>query len=172
MKADQQTVVLERYKYISFKTLAIEGEGVLEVFTIGKQNGQEYVHNISALRLLAEQGGQYRLLPVIEDGHKNPDAFNLLTGNFVDVKVPRSHKGKNIIQSALKEASTQGVSELVLHLLQKPDSYRNMYIALKNTLQNRRATRIKIITVIYPDNTLKTYNINKLRAKLNNKGAN
>lgn len=46
---------------------------------------------------MADNGKQYRLLPVIQDGKKNPDAFNLLTLKYVDIKVAESTNGKNAI---------------------------------------------------------------------------
>ncbi|MGR3791576.1 hypothetical protein [Flavobacterium columnare] len=112
------------------------------------------------------------MLPVIEDGSKNPDAFNLDTKELVDVKVPTKTNGKNIVQSGFKEASSQGASEIILHLKNKPDSYRDMFIALKNTIKQNRGKGIKSAVVIYPNGNIKKYDIEKFRKKLNNKGAN
>ena len=100
----------KRYDKIDFKAIkTFKNDGKIEEFTTGKQNPQETTKNKIALMHLAKNGGQYRLLPVVEDGLKNPDAFNLKTFKMVDIKVSESTNGKNIIQSALKEASKQGV---------------------------------------------------------------
>ena len=164
---------LDRYKDTAFEPQkGIKNNGVLEIFTTGKQNPQEYTKNKKALTILANNGGRYRMLPVIEDGSKNPDAFNLKTKQLVDIKVAETSNGKNIVQSALKEASKQGVEEVVIHLTKKPDSYRTMYLGLKNTLLQKRAKNIKIITVIFPDEAINSYDLTKLRSKLNNKRAN
>ena len=96
---------LERYHLISFvKDETIE-KGVFEIFTSGKQNKKEFKKNVVALRFLTNKGYRYRMLPVINDGETNPDAFNLYFQYFTDIKVTESNNGKNIIQSALKEAS-------------------------------------------------------------------
>ena len=100
---------LERYHLISFvKDETIE-KGVFEIFTSGKQNKKEFKKNVVALRFLTNKGYRYRMLPVINDGETNPDAFNLYFQYFTDIKVTESNNGKNIIQSALKEASRQFV---------------------------------------------------------------
>ena len=111
------------------------------------------------------------MLPVIEDGNKNPDALNLKTKQLVDIKVSETKNGKNIVQSALKEANKQGTNEVVIHLTKKPDSYRAMYLGLRNTLLQNRAKKIKSLTVIFPDNTVKEYNLIQLKNNLNNKRA-
>ena len=60
--------------------------GIVEKFNQGSQSKTEKYKNIEALKILANNGKQYRLLPVIQDGKKNPDAFNLLTLKYVDIK--------------------------------------------------------------------------------------
>lgn len=162
----------DRYSGISFEKVdGIKGKGVLEKFTTGKQNPQEEIKNQKAITILAEKGGYYRMLPVIEDGNKNPDALNLKTKQLVDIKVSETKNGKNIVQSALKEANKQGTNEVVIHLTKKPDSYRAMYLGLRNTLLQNRAKKIKSLTVIFPDNTVKEYNLIQLKNNLNNKRA-
>jgi SPP1 gp7 family putative phage head morphogenesis protein len=157
---------LDRYKDTSFDSQkGINNTGVLEIFTTGKQNPQEYNKNKKALTVLANNGGHYRMLPVIEDGNKNPDALNLKTTQLVDIKVAETTNGKNIVQSALKEASKQGVSEVVIHLTKKPDSYRTMYGAVLNTFKQDRAKNIKTITVIYPGNFVKSYEVSRFKKK-------
>jgi SPP1 gp7 family putative phage head morphogenesis protein len=156
----------DRYKDINFKKLdGIKNNGVLEKFTTGKQNSQEAKKNEKALKIIANNGGQYRLLPVIEDGNKNPDAMNIKTKQLVDIKVSETTNGKNIIQSALKEANKQGVKEVIIHLTKKPDSYRIMYGAVLNTFNQKRAKNIRIVTVIYPNNIVKSYNTDRFKKK-------
>lgn len=157
---------LDRYKETSFEPQkGIKNNGVLEIFTTGKQNPQEYTKNKKALTVLANNGGHYRILPVIEDGSKNPDALNLKTKQLVDIKVAETTNGKNIVQSALKEASKQGVEEVAIHLTKKPESYRTMYGAVLNTFKQGRAKNIKTITVIYPGNVVKSYDVSRFKKK-------
>lgn len=156
----------DKYKNVEFKKqTGIKNNGVFEKFTTGKQNPQEAVKNEKALKLLANNGEHYRMLPVIEDGNKNPDALNLKTKQLVDVKVSETTNGKNIVQSALKEANEQGVKEVVIHLTKKPDSYRKMYGAVLNTFNQNRAKNINTITVIYPNNIIKSYNTARFKKK-------
>ena len=70
----------ERYKNITFSVMyeSFIG-GIVEKFNQGSQSKTEKYKNIEALKILANNGRKYRLLPVIQDGDKNPDAFNLLT---------------------------------------------------------------------------------------------
>ena len=113
-------VLRERYKEITFCVMyeSVNG-GIVEKFNQGSQSKTEKYKNIEALKILANNGKQYRLLPVIQDGKKNPDAFNLLTLKYADIKVAESTNGKNAIQSALKEANKQEVSEVIIHFTQK-----------------------------------------------------
>ena len=104
-KQSKKVIDLDRYKDISFKELTVKGEGKLEIFINGRQNGQEFKKNLETLNILAEKGYQYRLLPVLNDNNKNPDAFNLVRKIFTDIKVTESSNGKNIIQNTLKEGA-------------------------------------------------------------------
>ena len=106
---------------------------------------------------------KYRLLPIIEDGNKNPDAFNLITMKYVDIKVSESSNGKNIIQSAMKEAHKQKVEELILRFIKKPISYRNVYYAIRERILQGFYRRIKTLVVIFPDNQVKIYKIKRIQ---------
>ena len=157
----------DRYANTTFSAeKGIKNKGVLEVYTSGKQNKPEVAKNKKALRIAANEGGKYRMLPVIEDGKKNPDALNLKTGNAVDVKVTTSRNGKNIVQNSLKEASKQGAVEVILHITNEVDSYRKMYGALLNSLKSKRNKNVKLATVIYPDGKLKVYDLAKIKKRI------
>lgn len=156
-----------RYAGSNFtKVSGVKKSGVLEIFKQGKQSKVEFAKNKKALTIAANSGEQYRMLPVIQDGRKNPDAMNLKTGDFVDVKVTTSTNGKNIVQNSLKEASRQGSSEIVLHITNTPTSYRDMYIALKTTLKSKRNKNINKALIIFPDGKITKYDIGKLRVKI------
>jgi len=155
-----------RYSHVDFKPESNVTKGRLEIFTKGKQNKQEFAKNKKALTIVANEGGNYRMLPVIEDGNKNPDAINLDTMKYVDVKVAQSKNGKSVIQNSIKEASKQKASELLLHLTVKPKSYREMYGALRNTILNNRAKSIKTIKVIFPDNSIKVYDLSEIKKRI------
>jgi hypothetical protein len=157
----------ERYKNITFSVMyeSFTG-GIVEKFNQGSQNKTEKYKNIEALKILANNGRKYRLLPVIQDGDKNPDAFNLLTHKYVDIKVAESTNGKNAVQSALKEANKQKVSELILHLIQKPDSYRQMYYAAKLKLQEGHYKTLETLIIIFPNAQVREYNLTGIRKSI------
>ena len=142
-------VLRERYKEITFCVMyeSVNG-GIVEKFNQGSQSKTEKYKNIEALKILANNGKQYRLLPVIQDGKKNPDAFNLLSLKYVDIKVAESTNGKNAIQSALKEANKQEVSEVIVYFTKQLESNRDVYEALKATFKQKRAENIEYITII------------------------
>lgn len=157
----------DRYDGIGFKKeKGIKNGGTLEIFTSGKQNKQEFKKNKKALTIVANNGGEYRMLPIVNDGNANPDAFNLKTKRLVDVKVSEGTNGKNIIQGSMKEASKQGAQELLLHLTKKPDSYKEMYTALRMSIEKNRNKAVETITVVFPDNAVKKYDIERIRQKI------
>lgn len=156
-----------RYDNIGFeKAKNINNNGVFEKYTSGRQNPVEENKNEKAFRILANNGAKYRMLPVINDGNKNPDGINLETNKFVDIKISESINGKNIIQNAFKDANKQGVEELIIQLTKKPESYKEMYKALKFTIEAERAKTIKNLSVIFPNNTIKNYELQKLKDKI------
>ena len=157
---NDKIVLKERYKQITFSVYYESKKGgVIEKFNIGKQTKQERKKNIEALNILANEGMKYRLLPIIEYGNKNPDAFNLITMKYVDI----NSNGKNIIQSAMKEAHKQKVEELVLRFIKKPISYRNVYYAIRERILQGFYRRIKTLVVIFPDNQVKVYKIRRIQ---------
>ena len=157
-------VLRERYKEITFCVMyeSVNG-GIVEKFNQGSQSKTEKYKNIEALKILANNGKQYRLLPVIQDGKKNPDAFNLLTLRYVDIKVAESTNGKNAIQSALKEANKQEVSEVIIHFTQELESNREAFDMLKATFKQKRAKNIKAITFIMPDKRVLQVNTDRFK---------
>ena len=162
---------LEHYNNIVFKKVPnIKNKGILEIFTTGKQNKRELAQNKIALTVLANNEMKYRLLPVINDGFTNPDAYNLIKKHFVDVKVVTTPNGKSALQNALKSASKQEAAEVVLHLTTKPDSYRGMYSVLRETLVKNRNKNVAYMTVIFHNGAVKAYNLKTLKSKLIDKG--
>ena len=157
-------VLRERYKEITFCVMyeSVNG-GIVEKFNQGSQSKTEKYKNIEALKILANNGKQYRLLPVIQDGKKNPDAFNLLTLKYADIKVAESTNGKNAIQSALKEANKQEVSEVIIHFTQELESNREAFDMLKATFKQKRAKNIKAITCIMPDKRVLQVNTDRFK---------
>lgn len=156
-----------RYQFTEFKPTEGITKGKLEVFTTGKQHKFEFKKNKEALKILADKGAQYRMLPVIEDGNKNPDAYNLVKKWFSDIKVGESTNGKNVVQMALKEASRQKVSEVVIRFTKEPKRRRDIYEALSATFGQGRAKNIKNVVFILPDK--RVIEVNTQRFK--NKGA-
>ena len=136
-------VLRKRYKDVTFSVMyeTING-GLVEKFNEGTQSKTEKYKNIEALKILADNGRKYRLLPVIQDRQKNPDAFNLINLRYVDIKVAESTNGKNAIQSALKEANSQNVSEVIIYFTKKLESNREAFNMLKATFRQKRAKNI------------------------------
>lgn len=157
-------VLRERYREITFCVMyeSVNG-GIVEKFDQGSQSKTEKYKNIEALKILADNGKQYRLLPVIQDGKKNPDAFNLLTLKYVDIKVAESTNGKNAIQSALKEANKQEVSEVIIHFTKELESNREAFDMLKATFKQKRAENIEAITFIMPDKRVLQVNTGRFK---------
>lgn len=154
----------ERYHGITFSVLyESPNGGLVERFNQGVQGKKEKYKNIEALKILADSGRQYRLLPLIQDGEKNPDAFNLHTEKYVDIKVGESNNGKNIIQGALKEANRQGVAEVIIHFTQELISNREVYDALKATFKLKRAEKIEEITIITHRNRIIAFKTDRLK---------
>lgn len=159
-----EIVLKKRYSGISFSEhYKSKNGGLVEIFNQGKQTKQEYNKNIATLKVLADNGKKYRLLPIIEDGAKNPDAINLITGKYTDIKVGESDNGKNVIQSAMKEASRQKANEVILHLTKVPNSYRQMYYALRSKLIQGHYKTLETLIVIFPNKQVKEYNLNRIR---------
>ena len=162
--ANSPIVLRKRYKEITFSEYyKSKNGGVVERFEQGEQGKKERKKNIEALKILADNGKQYRLLPTIQDGDKNPDAINLITGKYADIKVGESDNGKNVIQSAMKGASGQKVNEAILHLTKDPNSYRQMYYALRSKLVQGHYKTLETLIVIFPNKQVKEYNLNRIR---------
>ena len=147
----------KRYRGVEFEKIKA-GKGVVEIYKADSLKGQQYkqkksefVKNKEALTLLARQGEKYRMLPIVEDGKTNPDALNLKTAQYADVKVAESSNGKNVIQSALKEANRQGVKEVIIQFTKELTSNRDAFEALKATFKQGRAKNIETITFIMYD---------------------
>ena len=157
-------VLRERYREITFCVMyeSVNG-GIVEKFNQGSQSKTEKYKNIEALKILANNGKQYRLLPVIQDGKKNPYAFYLQTLKYVDIKVAESTNGKNAIQNALKEANKQEVSEVIIHFTQELESNREAFDMLKATFKQKRSENIEAITFIMPDKRVLQVNTERFK---------
>lgn len=156
----------KRYEEIQFKALKSIKKGLLEFFTSGKQSKAEFKKNKETFTLLAGLGQRYRMLPIINDGLKNPDGLNLITNKFTDIKISESINGKNIISEALKQASKQEAKEVIVRLVKKPKSYREMYNALMLILKENRNKNIEDIVIIFPNNDVKKYTLDRVNLKI------
>ncbi len=141
--------------------------GVLQVPKEFSQNAQEEKKNLKAYTEMAKMHGeQYKLLNVVnEQGRKNPDAINLKTGVFSDVKVPETTNGKNAIQTSIKSASKQNVSEVVIYL-ENDYKREDIYAGLKASLQQGRAKSLKTIIVRFRDGELRRFDPEMIRKAL------
>lgn len=159
-------IAKEKVKEKTFKS-----GGVLQIPKDLNQTPAEKEKNLQAYTELAKMhGGQYKLLPIKnEAGHKNPDAVNLKTGYYSDMKNPQTDNGKNAIQASIKAASKQKVGEVYIYM-EKEYPRSTVYAGLKAALQGGRAKSIKEIIIRYPDGEIKRYDADKLREVLKNIG--
>lgn len=155
----QDAITEEVYKRKTYKS-----GGYVEYPTKGKQNKVEQRSNITVVEELAKYHSErYRLLPVSnEHGKKNPDAFNLKTQAFADIKCPLSTNGKNAIQAAIREASKQEVAEAIIYLTQDYPM-QEIALGLKAALQGGRARTVKTIIIRFHNKEIKRYDTTKLR---------
>ncbi|MDR2890749.1 MAG: hypothetical protein LBV18_03985 [Alistipes sp.] len=139
--------------------------GVLQMPKGLQQNAVEQKSNIKGYTELAKMHGErYKLLNVVnEHGRKNPDAYNLRTGRYSDMKSPQTDNGKNAIQASIKSAAAQRVGEVYI-VLEKEYPRRTIYEGLKAALQGNRARSVKDIIIRFPDGELRRYDADKLRA--------
>jgi hypothetical protein len=129
------------------------------------QNGAEAAKNLKTYKIMADNGGQYELIKPInnEKGKKNPDALNRRTGKLSDAKHPVTDKGINAIQNSIKEASRQGVSEVVIRL-DMNYSVRSIFEGFKAALQGNRASSIETIILIRKNKKPMYFKTEELRA--------
>ncbi|MFV0419314.1 MAG: DUF935 family protein [Dysgonomonas sp.] len=121
------------------------GNGYLEIV---KQQGNERAKNLQTYKLMADNGGKYKLLqPTTVEGVKNPDAFNLTTGMFSDAKHPVTEIGKNAIQRSIRDANKQGVGEVIIRL-EKDYPARDLYDGFKAAVQDNRVKNVKTIILL------------------------
>ena len=155
----QDAITEEVYERKTYKS-----GGYVEYPTKGKQNKGEQKSNMTAVEELAKyHGEQYRLLPVSnEHGKKSPDALNLKTQAYADIKTPLSANGKNAIQAAIREASKQEVAEAIIYLTQDYPM-KEIALGLKAALQGGRARTIKTIIIRLHNKEIKRYDTAKLR---------
>ena len=157
-----------RYKGIGFKPIkGIKNGGVLEKFTKGRQYKSEWFDNKRATLILANQGEKYRLLPVINDNEKNPDAFNLKLKVFSDIKTLKGNNVKNAFQNGMKAASKQGAGEFIFQIRKKISrkDYLDILFATRNILTKGYNRKVKYITIIFPDKNFKRYEVSKLKRR-------
>lgn len=138
--------------------------GVLQLPEGFRQNSIEQRQNMKAYTELAKlYGERYKLLTVQNGiGRKNPDAFNLKTGYYSDMKSPETGNGKNAIQASIKSANRQNVEEVYIYLTKEyPRS--ELYAGLKAALQGGRAANIQKIIIRHAEGDVKRYDAERLR---------
>jgi hypothetical protein len=137
--------------------------GVLQ--TQGKQYKHEQKNNREAYGFLAkEYGKKYRLLGIDKQRKSNPDALNLETGAYSDVKTAVGNNIKNIIENGAKRVSRQGASE-VYFVLKKKVSDTEIHNALRAAFQDNRNHNVKTV-IIRMNNEVQWYDVRKIREEL------
>lgn len=152
-------IEVEEIKERKFKS-----RGVLQIPKGLKQNVVEEKKNLKAYTELAKlHGGHYKLLSVRNvQGMKNPDALNLKTGYYSDMKWPESMSGKNAIQTSIKSASKQKVEEAYIYL-ERDYPAIEIYRGLITSLRPDRAHSLRTIIIRLHDGTLKRYDVAQFR---------
>lgn len=143
--------------------------GVLQIPAEFRQNSVEQVKNVRAYTELAKMHGErYKLLSVDNaQGKKNPDALNLKTGYYSDMKNPVTGNGKNAVQASIKAAGKQKVEEVYIFLTKKYPM-TEIYRGLMAALQGGRSASLRTVIIRLEDGTLKRYNVDKIRQWLKN----
>lgn len=153
---------LRRYENWVFKRKNFKSGGYLEKPDGRYQNGSEQAKNEKVLTILAKQyGRKVRALPVINDGDKNPDGFDLSKRAFLDIKVLES-MSKTSVQNAIKEAQKQNSYEVVIYI-KSPLIYSTIWEGMKAAFQKERAKNIKQVTFLLSDGTTKKYKVSDIR---------
>jgi len=128
---------------------------------IHKQNKNERAANLTTYKILADDGGKYRLITP-SDTKKSPDAYNEEKKWYSDAKNTHSTNGKNVIQNSIKNASKQGVEEVVIRTSIRIPSFE-IYSGLKASLQPGRAMNLKQIILIRENNKPVYLDVEKLK---------
>lgn len=153
---------------IEYKRRTYKSGGYIETPVAFRQNKNEEQKNIEIFSLLAKYYGlKYKLLPVMKD-MRNPDAWDESKQRYSEAKATESLSGKNAIQNSIRKASAQSsvefpIREVVIRL-QHQFPYKELMAGFKAALHEGRAADIKEAVLIYPDGSVKRYDLDKLRA--------
>ena len=129
---------------------------------IEPQGKNERDKNLTTYKLLADDGGKYKLRKAIE-GQKNPDAVNLSNSLLSDAKHPEiGHSVKNAIQNGVKDASKQKAQEVVFRFDEEVQS-KDIYEGLQAAFQEYRNRKIKMLILIRKDRKPIYLDVEKLR---------
>jgi len=150
----------KEYKEAIKETYKGKKGGYLEIV---KQQGQERQKNIATYKIMADNGGKYTLLrPSKVEGISSPDAFNNTAGYFSDAKHPVTDIGKNAIQASIRDASRQGVDEVVIRL-EKDYSNRALYNGMKAAFHGRRGGNLKTVILIRKGKDPVTFSVDAIK---------
>ena len=141
--------------------------GLVERFTTGSQSRDERAANIVTAKHLANNGEQIRLLPLIIDGMKNQDAFNLRTGNLMDFKLYTKSNFKSGVQNAMTTAQGQGAREVAIRFeseFTKGDMGK-VWQAVNAQISNGRSEDIELLHLVFNDGSVRTIDVHRIRLK-------
>jgi hypothetical protein len=152
---------------VEFTVKEFKSGGRLELAKLPNygQNAHEIADNLTVLTHMAKTfGGRYRLLPVV-DGAVSPDALNLVTKALTEVKAPHTANIKSAVQNAIKKATKQNCSEVIIMSKQEYRIY-DLHKSLLVSLQEGRAKVIQEVIIISPSGEMKRYKADMIRAAL------
>lgn len=149
--------------HVSVKRHEGKDGGFLDVPTPFLQFKGEKTKNLTAYKILADRGYQYKMLNIVQDSMmKNPDAYNIISKELSDVKVPITSNIVSALQNNIASANKQKVAEVVFHL-QKRYTVNDLEHGLYNSFIHNRNKNISTVIFIYPDKEIKVYKVTELR---------
>ena len=157
---------LEKFASRKFKS-----GGEIQEPTIGSQTKQEKEKNRELASFMAQyHSRKLRLLPhdaKAGKGITQPDCLDLESKAMVELKccAPESSSAKSSIQNAIKEATRQKCSEVIIGFSTQI-SRQSIYQGLMAALQPNRAMCVKTITIKFVDENVKRITADKFRTKM------
>lgn len=153
--------IRQRLAETEFTRKTFKSGGYIDVPKQG-QNKNEAKKNLKAYTHLAKVYGEKYALLTPDKAGKNPDAINLRTMVYSDVKVAVTKIDKNAVQNSIKEASDQKATEVIVFFDRQINSMTGIKKGLKAALQKGRAKSVKHIVIVDSEG-IRRYETERLR---------
>jgi hypothetical protein len=153
--------IRQRLEELKSKRKTFKSGGYIDIPEKG-QNKNEEKKNIKAYSHLASAYGEKYALVTPDKAGKNPDAVNLKTMVYSDVKVVETLSDKSAVQNSIKSASKQNATEAIIYFNRPVESFGEIRKGLKAALQKGRAKSVKYIIIVDSDG-IRRYETDRLR---------